>query len=117
MRDEVSLDAGGRVDERLAGLFRELCRKEFLDEHETEALVGQATSRPAAVRPRPGHAPAPVLRTTTARPDSDAPHRYRHDRDPPSSQRQSWLGIAIAYARDGLSVVLSNRWRAAPRRT
>ena len=54
------LDIGSMIDERLATLFRELCRRELLGERETAALVSQATECPASLRTYSG-APTPVL--------------------------------------------------------
>ncbi len=61
MSDDAGLDVGRRIDARLAAMFRQLCRKELLDEQQTEQLVGQALSRPAATRPHSGRTPAPAL--------------------------------------------------------
>jgi hypothetical protein len=58
------LDIGSMIDERLATLFRELCRRELLGERETAALVSQATERPAGLRAYPG-APTLALRGAT----------------------------------------------------
>ena len=77
MSDEAGHSIGARIDERLAALFRELCRKELLDERKTEELVSQATSRPAATRPHSGRAPAPALGRTVAQRDIGTPRRHQ----------------------------------------
>ena len=72
MSDEADLGVGAEVDARLATLFRELCRRELLDERQAEELVGQAMSRPAARPPHAGRAPTPALGRAAMRRDPDA---------------------------------------------
>jgi hypothetical protein len=71
MSDEADLGVGAEVDARLATLFRELCRRELLDERQTEDLVGRAMSRLGAP-PHAGRAPTPALGRAAMRRDPGA---------------------------------------------
>src|ERR671929_2150575 len=77
MSNEAGLNVGAKIDARLAMLFRQLCRKELLDEHETEELVGQAMSRPAAMRPHPSRTPALALDRAALLQDTGSPHHQQ----------------------------------------
>jgi hypothetical protein len=118
MSDEAGHSIGARIDERLAALFRELCRKELLDERKTEELVSQATSRPAATRPHSGRAPAPALARAALQEDAGSPHSHRQRlRHVASGRHQGSLRSTFARARGRLWDAVWTGWRAALRRT
>ncbi len=65
MSDDADLNGiPAMIEDRLATLFRELCRRELLGEAETETLAQQVTSRPAALSRYDSGAPTAELRRT-----------------------------------------------------
>ena len=118
MSDDAGLDVGSRIDARLATLFRQLCRKELLDEHETEELVSQAMSRPATTRTRSVRTPAPALTRAALQEDAGSPHSHRQRlRHVASGGHQGSLRSTFARARGRLWGAVWSGWRAALRRT
>ena len=118
MSDDAGLDVGSRIDARLATLFRQLCRTELLNERETEELVSQAMSRPAATQPRSGRTPATTLARAALQEDTGSPHdRQQRLGHAASGGRQGPRGSAFARARGSLWGAVRTGWRAALRRT
>ncbi len=65
MSDDADLNGiPAMIEDRLATLFRELCRRELLGDAETETLLQQVTSRPAALSRHGTSAPTAELRRT-----------------------------------------------------
>lgn len=117
MSHEAGLNVGAKIDARLAMLFRQLCRKELLDEHETEELVGQAMSRPAAMRPHPSRTPALALDRAALPQDTGSPHHHQQGFGTPFEWASDTTASHSTEAREKFWRTIRIGWRAALRRT